>query len=71
MKLPRDVSGAEAVRALERLGFSISRQTGSHVRMAQRARRVTVPMHRNLVVGTLQSILRQADVSLDDFVNAL
>jgi predicted RNA binding protein YcfA (HicA-like mRNA interferase family) len=71
MKLPRDVSGSEAVRALERLGFSISRQTGSHVRMAQGNRRVTVPMHRNLVVGTLQSILRQANVSLDDFVNAL
>jgi predicted RNA binding protein YcfA (HicA-like mRNA interferase family) len=71
MKLPRDVSGFEAVRALERLGFSISRQTGSHVRMAQGNRRVTVPMHRNLVVGTLQSILRQANVSLNDFVNAL
>jgi predicted RNA binding protein YcfA (HicA-like mRNA interferase family) len=71
MKLPRDVSGAEAVRALERLGFSIRRQTGSHVRMTQGNRRVSVPMHRNLVVGTLQNILRQAGVSLDDFVNAL
>ena len=71
MKLPRDVSGAEAVRALERLGFSISRQTGSHVRMIQGNRRVTVPMHRNLVVGTLQSILRQGGVSLIDFMKAL
>jgi predicted RNA binding protein YcfA (HicA-like mRNA interferase family) len=70
MKWPRDVSGAEAVKALERLGFSIRRQTGSHVQMTQGNRRVTVPMHRNLVVGTLQSILRQAGVSLDDFVNA-
>jgi predicted RNA binding protein YcfA (HicA-like mRNA interferase family) len=71
VKLPRDISGAEALRALERLGFSITRQTGSHVRLAQGNRRVTVPMHRNLVAGTLQSILRQAGVSLDDFVNAL
>jgi predicted RNA binding protein YcfA (HicA-like mRNA interferase family) len=71
VKLPRDISGAEAVKALERLGFSITRQTGSHVRMAQGNRRVTVPMHRNLVVGTLQSILHQAGVGLDDFVNAL
>jgi predicted RNA binding protein YcfA (HicA-like mRNA interferase family) len=39
--------------------------------MAQGDRRVTVPMHRNLVVGTLQSILRQAGVSQDDFLNAL
>ena len=71
MKLPRDISGTEARKALERLGFSITRQTGSHVRMAQGNRRVTAPMHRNLVVGTLHSILRQAGVSLDDFVNAL
>ena len=71
MKLPRDVSGAEALKALERLGFSITRETGSHTRMAQGNRRVTVPMHRNLVVGTLQSILRQAGVSVDEFVNAL
>jgi predicted RNA binding protein YcfA (HicA-like mRNA interferase family) len=33
--------------------------------------RITVPMHRNLVAGTLQSILRQAGVSVEDFVNAL
>ncbi|MGD0498715.1 MAG: type II toxin-antitoxin system HicA family toxin [Bryobacteraceae bacterium] len=71
MRLPRDISGAEALRALERLGFSITRQTGSHVRMAQGNRRVTVPMHRNLVVGTLQSILRQAGVSAKDFMKAL
>jgi predicted RNA binding protein YcfA (HicA-like mRNA interferase family) len=71
VKLPRDISGAEALRALERLGFSVIRQTGSHVRLAQGDRRVTVPMHRHLVVGTLQSILRQAGVSLDDFQNAL
>ena len=71
MKLPRDISGTEAVRALERLGFSVIRQAGSHVRLAQGDRRVKVPMHRNLVVGTLQSILRQAGVSLDEFQNAL
>ena len=71
MKLPRDISGTEAVRALERLGFSVIRQAGSHIRLAQGDRRVTVPTHRNLVVGTLQSILRQAGVSLDDFQNAL
>ena len=71
MKLPRDISGAEALRTLERLGFSVIRQAGSHVRLARGDRRVTVPMHRNLVVGTLQSILRQAGVTLEDFQNAL
>ena len=71
MKLPRDVSGAEVVKALERLGFSITRQTGSHVRMVRENRRVTVPIHRNLVAGTLQNVLRQAGVNLDDFRNVL
>jgi predicted RNA binding protein YcfA (HicA-like mRNA interferase family) len=71
VKLPRDISGAEALRALERLGFTIIRQTGSHVRLARGDRRVTVPMHRNLVVGTLQSILRQADVRVEDFQKSL
>ena len=71
MKLPRDISGAEALKALERLGFSITRQAGSHVRLARGNRRVTVPMHSHLVVGTLQSILRQAGISVEEFVNAL
>ena len=71
MKLPRNVSGAEDVRALERLGFSTTRQAGSHVRMARGDRRVTIPMHRTLVVGTLQSIMRQAAVSLEEFLDAL
>jgi predicted RNA binding protein YcfA (HicA-like mRNA interferase family) len=56
---------------LERLGFSVIRQAGSHVRLARGDRRVTVPMHRNLVVGTLQSILRQAGITSEDFQNAL
>ena len=71
MKLPRDISGAEALKALERLGFAITRQAGSHVRMARGNRRVTVPMHRDLVVGTVQSILRQAGISVEEFVNVL
>lgn len=71
MKLPRGVSGADAIKALQRLGFSIIRQTGSHVRMVQGNRHVTIPKHRDLVVGTLQSILRQSGVSVEDFMNAL
>ncbi|MGC9973652.1 MAG: type II toxin-antitoxin system HicA family toxin [Bryobacteraceae bacterium] len=72
MKLPRDFSGAQALRALEWLGFSTIGQPGSQVRLARGNRRVTVPMHRNLVAATLHSILRhQAGVSQDDLVNAL
>jgi len=39
--------------------------------MARGNRRVTVPMHRDLVVGTLQSVFRQAGISAEDFLNAL
>lgn len=71
MKLPRDISGAEAIKALERLGFSITRQTGSHVRLVRGSRRVTVPVHHSLVVGTLHSILRQAGLSVEEFMKEL
>jgi predicted RNA binding protein YcfA (HicA-like mRNA interferase family) len=39
--------------------------------MVRGDRRVTVPMHRSMAVGTLQSVIRQAGVNLDDFLNAL
>jgi predicted RNA binding protein YcfA (HicA-like mRNA interferase family) len=69
-KLPR-VSGAEAVRALERLGFAKVRQSGSHLIMRRGERGCVVPMHRELKVGTLSGVLRQADVSAEDFIAAL
>jgi predicted RNA binding protein YcfA (HicA-like mRNA interferase family) len=71
MKLPRDVSGEQAVRALQRLGFVVVRQRGSHVRLTRGALHVTLPMHGNIAPGTLHSILRQAGVSVEEFVEAL
>ena len=68
MKLPRDVSGAEAVRILRRLGFTVVRQRGSHVRMTNSGRNVTVPAHGSIAPGTLQSILRQAGITAEQFV---
>ena len=46
MKLPRDLAGAEVVKALRRLGFEIVRQEGSHIRVSREACRVTVPNHK-------------------------
>lgn len=69
-KLPR-VSGSEALRALQRLGFEKIRQSGSHVVMRRGAKGCVVPMHSELKVGTLAGLLRQADVSADDFVAQL
>ena len=69
-KLPR-ISGAEAVRALERLGFERLRQKGSHVVMRRGSKGCVVTLHAELKVGTLAGILRQADVSPEEFIAAL
>jgi predicted RNA binding protein YcfA (HicA-like mRNA interferase family) len=65
-KLPV-VTGPELIRALERVGFEFLRQRGSHVTLVHRRRRVTVavPVHKgkDLPVGTLRTIIREAGVS--------
>ncbi len=71
MKLPRDVSGPEAVKALRRLGFIVTRQDGSHIRLSKGGLHVTVPNHRTLLPKTLQSILRQANITVEEFVENL
>lgn len=56
-------TGPECVRALQRAGFTVERQTGSHVRLVGVAgQHVTVPVHGNrpLPPGTFAAILRQA-----------
>ena len=68
-RLPR-VTSAEMVRVLERSGFVRDRQTGSHLTMIHSVsrRRVVVPMHgRVLGVGITHSILKQADLTPDEF----
>lgn len=47
MKLPRDLSGAGVVGTLERFGFAVVRQTGSHAQLRKGKVRVTVPLHRS------------------------
>lgn len=73
-KLPR-ISGQEAIRALERLGFEQVRQKGSHVvlkkQMLEGAVGCTVPLSRQLAVGTLSGILRQAQVTPEEFIENL
>lgn len=69
-KLPH-VSGADIQRALERLGFQKVRQSGSHVVMKRDAKGCIVPMHSEVKVGTLAGLLRQADVSAEEFLLVL
>jgi predicted RNA binding protein YcfA (HicA-like mRNA interferase family) len=66
----KSVSGKAVIRALERLGFVQTRQRGSHVvlkKMPEAAIGCVVPLHRELAVGTLRGILKQAGVSPEDF----
>jgi predicted RNA binding protein YcfA (HicA-like mRNA interferase family) len=56
MKLPRDLSGAQLAKALARVGYSATRQTGSHLRLTTASpseHHVTIPLHDPLSVGTL------------------
>lgn len=73
-RLPR-VSGDQAIRALERIGFVQVRQRGSHVvlrrRMPDGDVGCVVPLHRELAVDTLAGILKQAKVSAQEFTDAL
>ena len=60
MRLPRDLTGAELVKQLSRLGYHQTRQTGSHVRLTcdvPHQHHITIPLHDPLRIGTLSSIL--------------
>jgi len=73
-KVP-SVSYDRIVSALQRLGFRVVRQRGSHIRMERalpdRTIRVTVPAHRPVKRSTLAHILKQGEIPLDDFLRAL
>ena len=59
--LPR-VSGAQVLKALQRLGFEKVRQNGSHVMTRRGSKGCVIPMHPELKLGTLAGLLRQAGV---------
>ncbi|MGD9635469.1 MAG: type II toxin-antitoxin system HicA family toxin [Pirellulales bacterium] len=72
-KLPV-VSGRDAIRALEKVGYVVDRQRGSHIvlRHAQPPhRRITIPDHREVAKGTLRGVIRSAGLTVDEFVDLL
>ena len=74
MKLPRDLSGANLIGTLKRLGYKQTRQTGSHVRMtvsAPRAGHLTVPLTKALPAGTLAALVKEAVFQLETTVEAV
>lgn len=72
-KLP-SISGAEAVRAIEGLGYEVDRQRGSHIVLRhpeEPHRRLVVPNHRTVAKGTLRALIREAGLTVEEFREAL
>lgn len=72
-KLPV-LSGHDAAKALRKIGYEIDHQTGSHMILRQAKipfRRLTVPDHKELAKGTLRSIIREAGLTVEEFVALL
>jgi len=65
------LSGAEVIRALQRLGFEQVRQKGSHVSLHRGSDRCVVPLHKEIRRGTLGEIIRQSRVTPAEFLAAL
>jgi len=65
------ISGAEAIRTLQRLGFVVIRQRGSHIILRKGSQGCVVPNHREIKAGTLAGLLKQAGISIDEFISTL
>lgn len=78
MKLPRDLTGSQLVKQLEILGYQITRQTGSHIRVTtlqNGEHHLTIPAHKPLKTGTLSAILNDVaqhfNLTRDELLNRL
>ena len=78
MKLPRDLSSDDLIKKLSELGYEVSRQTGSHIRLTTSengTHQITIPAHNPLKTGTLSAILGDIAVHLgitkQDLLNRL
>ena len=71
-ELPR-ISGAEAIKAFRRAGFEKKRQRGSHVVWKKEGfpMLLSVPLHKELDRGILRSLIRDAELTVEDFVSNL
>lgn len=66
------ISGREAVKAFEKIGFKLHRQRGSHIILYHaNGRHLSVPDHKELDRGTLRALIRGAGISVEEFVKLL
>jgi predicted RNA binding protein YcfA (HicA-like mRNA interferase family) len=79
VKLPSDLNGIELAKRLQRLGYGVTRQSGSHMRLTRQGpqgqQHITIPAHKPLRVGTLRQILKdvasQCLIELSDLLDQL
>ncbi len=77
MKLPRNLTGVQVVKLLEPLGYHVTRQTGSHIRISLQngSHHVTIPAHNPIKTGTLSAILSDIaahfGIKKDELLNRL
>ena len=73
-KLPK-LSGNETIKVLEKYGFVVIRQRGSHVILKKLTTTgnigCVVPLHKELAEGTLRGIFKQANISPEEFIELL
>jgi predicted RNA binding protein YcfA (HicA-like mRNA interferase family) len=72
-RLPTDLSGRDLIKALQRIGFVVQRQRGSHIILRRESpfARVSVPNHKTLRLGTLRTILHEAQISAEKLLELL
>ena len=78
MRIPRDVSGRDLAKRLAELGYEVTRQSGSHIRLTSRQRgehHVTIPDHSPLKTGTLAGIIaivaEHHDITRNELISRL
>ena len=68
-----NISGKEAVKAFQKAGWEVIGQVGSHVVMIKPGVRVnlSIPQHKELSVGTLRALIRNAGLTVEEFLDLL
>ncbi len=68
-KLPR-ISGDEAIKVFEKMGFKVVRQKGSHVVLRRSDSGCVIPLHKKIAIGTLRSAIRQTGITPEEFITS-
>ncbi|MDI6732226.1 MAG: type II toxin-antitoxin system HicA family toxin [Candidatus Margulisbacteria bacterium] len=62
-RIPRDISGDDLIKRLKKLGYQVTRQKGSHIRLTalvnEKEHDITIPNHQAIKIGTLNNILNE------------